>query len=65
MRHVFDLTVEGEHCYYANGILVHNCTQAIRLLKDMNWLDINPEPPDNDDDYLEFTQEKRVNPYSV
>jgi hypothetical protein len=65
MRHVFDLTVEGEHCYYADGILVHNCTQAIRLLKDMNWLDINPEPPDNDDDYLEFTQEKRVNPYSV
>jgi len=34
-------------------------------LKDMNWLDINPEPPDNDDDYLEFTQPKRVNPYSA
>jgi hypothetical protein len=28
------------------------------------WLDINPEPPDNDDDYLEFTQPKRTNPYA-
>lgn len=22
---VYNLTVEGEHCYYANGILTHNC----------------------------------------
>ena len=22
---VYDLTVEGSHCFYANGILVHNC----------------------------------------
>ena len=49
----------------AHDDYVDSATQAIRLLKDMNWLDINPEPPDNDDDYLEFTQEKRVNPYSV
>ena len=25
MRPVFNLTVEGVHCYYANGVLVHNC----------------------------------------
>jgi hypothetical protein len=33
----------------------------------MGWLDINPEPRDNDDedDYLEYTQTKRVNPYSI
>jgi predicted phage terminase large subunit-like protein len=49
----------------AHDDYVDSATQAIRLLKDMNWLDINPEPPDNDDDYLEFTQPKRVNPYSV
>ena len=49
----------------AHDDYVDSATQAIRLLKDMNWLDINPEPPDNDDDYLEFTQEKRVNPYAV
>jgi hypothetical protein len=27
---VYDLTVEGEHEYFANGILVHNCLDAIR-----------------------------------
>ena len=49
----------------AHDDYVDSTTQAIRLLKDMNWLDINPEPPDNDDDYLEFTQAKRVNPYAA
>jgi predicted phage terminase large subunit-like protein len=49
----------------AHDDYVDSTTQAIRLLKDMNWLDINPEPPDNDDDYLEFTQQKRVNPYAA
>lgn len=27
---VFDLTVEGQHEYYVNGILVHNCMDAFR-----------------------------------
>lgn len=34
---VFNLTVEGAHCYYANGILVHNCdsmSMALRYLRD-------------------------------
>jgi hypothetical protein len=64
MRHVFDLTVEGEHCYYANGILVHNCTQAIRLMKDMGFLDINPDLSYDDDDDYEYTRKERVNPYA-
>lgn len=29
-QEVYDLTVEDEHCYYANGVLVHNCMDAFR-----------------------------------
>jgi len=44
---------------------VDSATQAIRLLKDMGFLDINPEPRyDDDDDYLDL-KPKRVNPYAV
>lgn len=32
---VFDLMVEDEHCYYANGVLVHNCIDALRYLSMM------------------------------
>ena len=27
---VYDLTVDGTHCYYANGVLVHNCQDMSR-----------------------------------
>ena len=27
---VFDMTLESEHVYYANGILVHNCADSLR-----------------------------------
>lgn len=27
---VYDLTVEDQHCYYANGVLVHNCLDSAR-----------------------------------
>ena len=27
---VYDLTIEGEHEYFANGVLVHNCIDATR-----------------------------------
>jgi predicted phage terminase large subunit-like protein len=66
MRHVFDLTVEGEHCYYANGILVHNCTQALRYLRDAGWLDIDPPPDEawDEDDYVDSGKQKRSNPYA-
>lgn len=44
---------------------VDSATQAIRLMKDMGFLDINPEPRyDDDDDYFDV-QPKRVNPYAV
>jgi len=31
-QEVYDLTVENEHEYFANGILVHNCIDAIRYV---------------------------------
>jgi hypothetical protein len=30
---VYDLTIEGEHEFYANGILVHNCVWTAWHLK--------------------------------
>ena len=67
MRHVFDLTVEGEHCYYANGILVHNCTQALRYLRDSGWLNIDPDPRDDwdEDDYIDSGKQRKANPYAM
>lgn len=29
---VYDLTVDTDHCFYANGILVHNCGDALQYL---------------------------------
>jgi predicted phage terminase large subunit-like protein len=68
-RRVFDLTVEGEHCYFANGILVHNCdalSQALRYLRDAGFLNIDPEPDDgpDEDDYADAGMRKRENPYA-
>lgn len=37
---VYNLKVDGAHCYFANGVLVHNCdsaSQAIRFLRDNGW----------------------------
>jgi hypothetical protein len=31
---VYNLRVEEAECYYANGILVHNCSQAWRVFSD-------------------------------
>lgn len=43
---------------------VDSATQAIRYLKDIGYLDINPEPRYDDDDDIDI-QPKRVNPYAV
>jgi predicted phage terminase large subunit-like protein len=48
----------------AHDDYVDSATQAMRLLKDMGFLDINPDPRyDDDDDYYD-AQPKRVNPYA-
>jgi predicted phage terminase large subunit-like protein len=45
---------------------VDSCTQALRLLKDLGWLDIDPEPRyDDDHDGYVDVKPVRVNPYSV
>ena len=43
---------------------VDSATQAMRWLKDGGWLDIDPEPLYDDDDYFD-AQPARVNPYAV
>ena len=43
---------------------VDSTTQAIRLLKDMGFLQIDPEPRYDDDDYADV-KPKRTNPYSA
>ena len=63
-RHVFDLTVEGEHCYFANGVLVHNCTQALRFLRDSGWLEIDPPREELDEDDYADAGVRRENPYA-
>ena len=48
----------------AHDDYVDSATQAMRLLKDMGFLDINPDPRyDDEDDYYD-AQPKRVNPYA-
>jgi predicted phage terminase large subunit-like protein len=68
-RRVFDLTVEGEHCYFANGILVHNCdalSQALRYLRDAGFLNIDPVPDELDeDDYVDAGVRRKENPYAA
>lgn len=43
---------------------VDSCTQALRYLRDAGWLDIDPPPHYDDDDYVDI-KPKRVNPYAV
>jgi hypothetical protein len=40
MQEVYDITVENEHCYYANGILVHNCVQALNRFRAGNFISL-------------------------
>jgi hypothetical protein len=44
---VYDLTVEDAHEFFANGVLVHNCIDALRysqdgLIKGRGAMQINP-----------------------
>jgi len=56
---VYDLTVQGEHEFYANGILVHNSLDALRYI-------LNSRPPvpledeEEDDDPHAVYAERRI-----
>jgi hypothetical protein len=75
---VYNLTVEGASCFYAEGILVHNCdvlSSAVAYLRDRDMLHATP-----DEKYLDLEEKKeaeeqealrlhnrerpRVNPYA-
>ncbi len=40
---VYNLAVEEAECYYANGILVHNCSMALLHLRDNGYLALTRE----------------------
>jgi phage terminase large subunit len=42
LRMVYDIMVEGEHEYFANGILVHNCIDAMRYVSIMQFNNTRP-----------------------
>ena len=49
----------------AHDDYVDSATQAIRLLKDMGFLDINPDLRYDDEDDYAYARKERVNPYAV
>lgn len=40
---VFNLEVEGAHCYFANGVLVHNCSSALQFFRRRQIIRLGPE----------------------
>lgn len=43
---VYNLSVEGAHCYFANGVLVHNCDSMARILDpELSTIWPDPETP--------------------
>ena len=52
---VYNLTVEDAHCYYANGILVHNCdTVSMALMRFRKGGYVGAAVDEEDDDYTRF-----------
>lgn len=53
MQPVYNLTVAGAECYYANDVLVHNCVQAMMRIRQGGFirLDSDDKSDENADDY--------------
>ncbi len=45
---VYDLTIEKDNCYYANGYLVSNCDSIRYLAEGMRFINSGKSSPDND-----------------
>ena len=52
---VYNLRVAEAECYYANGILVHNCSQGLRHLRDRGMLSRAEEMRGELESGMEFT----------
>jgi hypothetical protein len=50
---VYNLTVDGEPEYFANGVLVHNCDATRYLTAFMDDLALDPERPEGSEIYEE------------
>jgi phage terminase large subunit-like protein len=64
---VFNLTVEGEHYFYANGILTHNCdtyTQALHFLRDSGYFELAFAEEDVVEEIDYHRQKPARNPYA-
>ncbi|CAB4145963.1 Intein C-terminal splicing region [uncultured Caudovirales phage] len=63
MRRVYNLTVERAECFYANGILTHNCSQALRLIADRNLVTVREPEPQTET--TRAPQPPKPNPYAA
>jgi predicted phage terminase large subunit-like protein len=43
MHRVYDIEVEEEHCYFAEGVLVHNCVQALNRFRAGNFISLTSD----------------------
>jgi hypothetical protein len=75
LKPVFNLSVDEPHCYFANGVLVHNCdtfTQALIYLRIGGWAGAHPdddegynEPLPLDDEDGDYITERVRAPYGA
>jgi hypothetical protein len=45
---VYDISVEEAECFYANGLLVHNCTQALMRVRAGGFIRLETDAADED-----------------
>ena len=65
---VYNLTVEGAHCYYANGFLTHNCdafTQSTIYLRDQGYFELDYAELDEVEEADYYNQRRKGNPYAM
>lgn len=53
---VYNLSVDGAHCFYANGVLVHNCDSMVMAMLRFRQGGFIRLPSDEQDDELPYRQ---------